>query len=73
MKVEVVQINNKDYYVLKKFDLEGNTYYFLNNTEEEKDLCFRKKIIENNEEYLVGLDNEEEFNKVMQYLGNMKD
>ena len=73
MKVKTIILDNKEYIVLEKINLRYNEYYILANEFDNKDLCIRKKTIENNEEYLVGLDNDEEFNLVMtSYLENKK-
>lgn len=57
--------DNIDYIVISKINIDNNTYLFLANENDPKDLCIRKEITENNIEYLVGLENEDEFNKVM--------
>lgn len=57
--------DNIDYIVISKVNIDNNTYLFLANENDPKDLCIRKEITENNIEYLVGLENEDEFNKVM--------
>ena len=38
-----------------------NNYLYLNNINNPKDFCIRKEIMENEEEYIVGLKNEEEY------------
>lgn len=40
-------------------------YLYLNNIKNHEDFCIRKEIIENNEEYIVGLENEEELKKAL--------
>lgn len=73
MKVETIILNNKEYILLEKINVGYNEYYILANEFDNKDLCIRKKMVENNDEYLIGLDNEEEFNLVMtSYLENKK-
>ena len=65
-EVKVVTLeDNIDYIVISKVNIDNNTYLFLANENDPKDLCIRKEITENNIEYLVGLENEDEFNKVM--------
>ena len=73
MKIETINLNNKEYVLIEKININNVEYYILANEFDNKDLCVRKKIIENNEEYLVGLESEEEFNLVMSsYLENKK-
>ena len=38
-----------------------NNYLYLNNINDPNDFCIRKKIIENNEEYIIGLKDLEEY------------
>ena len=65
MKAEYVVLDNKDYIIMEKLLINNIKYYILA-SEEQKDVCIRKEITEENEKYLVGLDNEEEFNLVME-------
>ena len=43
-----------------------NNYLYLNNINDVKDFCIRKRIYENDESYIVGLDNEEEYYKALE-------
>ena len=65
MKIETVELDNKDYYVVEKVNNNNNLYYILINTVDNKDMLVRKVIEENGEKYLVGLDSELEFDEVM--------
>lgn len=65
MKLETVLLDNKEYYVIEKIQLNNNEYYILVNTLHNEDFCIRKKAIENDIEFLVGLADELEFNDVM--------
>lgn len=56
------------YVIVETIEIDNNKYVYLTNIEDEKDFCIRKIIIENNEEILIGLDSEEEFNKALSYL-----
>ena len=40
-------------------------YTLFVNINDDKDICFRKTIIENNEKFYIGLDDEKEFEKVL--------
>ena len=42
-----------------------NNYIYLSNINDLKDFCIRKEIIKNDEEYIVGLENEEEYYKAL--------
>lgn len=65
MSLNTVLINDNEYYIIKKIKLNNNIYFLLINCNNEKDFCIRKKFTEKNEEYLIGLDNQAEFNNVM--------
>ena len=43
-----------------------NNYLYLNNINDLNDFCIKKEIIKNSEEYIVGLDNEEEYYKALE-------
>ena len=53
--------NNKDYMILSKIEMNNNLYYLLMNPNTKYDYIIRK---ESGEE-IVGLDNEEELQKVI--------
>ena len=38
-----------------------NNYLYLSNINDPKDFCIRKELIEEGEEYISGLNNEEEY------------
>lgn len=40
-------------------------YTLFVNINDDKDICFRKTIIENDEKFYIGLDNEKEFKKIL--------
>ena len=73
MNLEVVTLNNKEYYVVDKLEINNIIYYLLVQETDNEDFMIRKKIVENNTEYLIGLDDEEEFNLVLnKYLSKGK-
>lgn len=43
-----------------------NNYLYLNNINDIKDFCIKKEIIKDGEEYIVGLDNEEDYYKAIE-------
>lgn len=56
--------DGNDYIVIDKID----NYVFLSNIKDSNDFCIRKEIEENEEKYLVGLDSNEEYEKVIKLL-----
>lgn len=57
--------DNKEYLLVDEDTLDNTKYSFFANVDDETDICFKKTIIENNEEYFIGLDSEKEFDKVL--------
>lgn len=69
--VEIITLEDgKDYMVTDEFEINKVRYVYLTNEEDIADICIRKINIINNEEYLVGLDSEEEFKKALQEFLN---
>ncbi len=57
--------DDKDYIVVQEKIIDGITYTLFVNADNQNDLCFRKTIIENGEEYYTNLENEDEVKKVL--------
>jgi len=64
----IVLDNGVEYLIVKTKEINGISYTLFANINDNSDICFRKTIVENDEEFYVGLDNEEEFNKVVSYF-----
>ena len=63
---QVTLENGVSYVVVDKIEHNGSFYIYLANKNNEEDIAIRKEIIENGEEhYLVGLNNDEEFNTAL--------
>ena len=60
--------DNIEYVVVDAAIIDGNKYIFFANIDDEKDICFKKLISENGEDYFTGLDDENELNKVILYF-----
>jgi len=66
VEVNVITLENgKDYLIVEALEVNNNRYLFLVNEDDEQDSCIRKVITENNEEYLIKLDDKEEYENVM--------
>ena len=61
----VVLENDINYLILKEIDNNGSKYVYLSNENDPEDFCIRKSIIENDEEFLIGLSSKEEFDKAL--------
>ena len=57
--------NNIEYTEVAKLEHNGNTYVFLSNLDDSSDFCIRKLVNENDKDYIIGLDNKEEFDTVL--------
>ncbi len=58
---EVVNIDNKEYYILKEIAHGGNVYLYLSNVVDDDDMMIRKTSIQD-KELIVPLDDTNEFN-----------
>ncbi len=58
---EIIVIDDKEYFVLNELTYEKTNYVYLVSEKDLKDFLIMKSVFEREEEYLVNLDNEEEF------------
>lgn len=58
--------DGKVYVVVDKLESDGNTYIYLSNREDDNDICIRKQIQENNQNFLIGLDSNEEIEHALE-------
>ena len=72
MQVEVLDIDNKKYMVLNEISDNDETYLYLSNINDPKDFLIRK-LDKNNKEYLINLDDKEEFKKAMGYFEDINE
>ncbi len=72
--LNVLTIDDKKYVMADQFSLNNVDYVFLSNLDNPKDFCFRKLKIDGDAKLLVGLDNDEEFDAVIEeFMKNHKD
>lgn len=57
-----------EYFLMDEIEIEGNTYYYLANINNNKDICVRKKEVENGEEFIATLDSEAEVAKALAHF-----
>lgn len=68
-EVKTVELEDGATYVITaEIEKEGKKYIYLNNILDPQDFCIRKYIIESEEEYLVGLDNKQEYDSAIKYF-----
>ena len=53
-----------EYAIIKELKINDILYTLFANVNDSKDICYRKTIIQDGEEYYVGLDDETEFDLV---------
>lgn len=64
--VEVITLeDNNEYIVTKELVIDNIKYVFLTKSDDVASFCIRKINIINNEEYLVGLKDKDEFTKAL--------
>jgi len=61
----LIEIDGNKYLVVDTIIDEGIKYVYFVNENDVSDLLIQKEIIEDDKTYLVNLDSEDEFNKVM--------
>lgn len=61
----VILENNKEYLILNEIKNGSDKYIYLVNTEDSKDFCIRKSLVNSEKEVLIGLKDEEEFRKAL--------
>lgn len=57
-----------EYWVMDEIDNATTTYYYLCNIDDEEDFCVRKIEKEKDDQLLVGLDSDAEFDRAMLML-----
>lgn len=63
-----------EYAVIDEIEHNDKRYIYLVNINDYKDFCIRKIIIENNEQFIVGLDDDKEFDlALMLFTKNHKE
>lgn len=65
MQKSIILDDGIEYIIFKDKIINDIKYTLFVNINDDSDICFRKTIIMDNEEYYIGLDNEEELNKVI--------
>lgn len=60
--------NGIEYTEVDKLIVDDTEYLILSNLDDPKDFCIRKLIVKDNEKYITGLDNDDEFDKVYKQL-----
>lgn len=65
MTESIILDDGIEYIILNSEVIDNIKYTLFVNINDDSDICFRKTIIKDGEEYFVGLDDEEEFKKIL--------
>lgn len=57
--------DNIEYTEIDRVNFNKNTYSILSDLDNPSNFCIKKLILENNYEYVVGIDTREEFDNVL--------
>lgn len=72
LEVNIIKLEDGiDYVIVDAIQTEENKYLFLANKLDETDVCIRKIIKKDTKEYLIKLDNDDEFEDILT-LFNLK-
>lgn len=69
-EVKVIDLENGTYGIIDEINIDNIKYIYLSNENNPLDFCIRKIELDNNEEYLVKLDNNQEFDKAAKAFMN---
>lgn len=69
-EVKVIDLENGTFVITDEILINGIKYIYLTNENDVMDFCIRKVKIENNEEYLVKLGSDQEFDTAIQAFLN---
>lgn len=69
-EVKVIDLENGTFVITDEILINGIKYVYLTNENDVMDFCIRKVKIENNEEYLVKLESDQEFDIAIQEFLN---
>lgn len=69
MELETVILDDGiEYAIIKELKINNTLYTLFANVNDSEDICYRKTVNENGEEYYVGLDDDKEFDLVVNYF-----
>ena len=64
----IVLDNGIEYTIVKNEMINDTLYTMFANVNDNTDICFRKTITENGEDYYIGLDDDNEYDLVVAYF-----
>lgn len=69
-EVKVIELDDGTYVVDDEITINNTKYVYLTNEADVMDFYIQKVILKDNEEYLEGIDSDEEFDMAMQVFLN---
>ena len=69
-EVKVIELDDGTYIVDDEITINNTKYVYLTNEQDIMDFYIQKVILKDNEEYLVSIDSDEEFDMAMQAFLN---
>ena len=66
----VILDDGLEYLVAETLEIDGILYTLFSQLENDMNYCFRKTTIKDGEKYYTGLDDRDEFNKVLYAFNN---
>ena len=67
--MDTIDLDNGIEYTIVKNEMINDTLYTMfANVNDNTDICFRKTITENGEDYYIGLDDDNEYDLVVAYF-----
>lgn len=71
MDIDVIRLENvMNYGIIDTITHNDRNYLILLNTENDQDFCVRRVILKDNKEVVVKLDNQNEFEEIMNLFYN---
>lgn len=64
--VKVIDLENETYIVSDEINIDNTKYVFLNKEKDILEFGIRKILVDKDQEYIVKLDSEEEFDKALE-------
>lgn len=65
-EARIIELDGKKYILLDSIVDNENTYYYFSNIEDNHDFLILKDSLENNEEVLIGIADDMEYDRVLE-------
>lgn len=72
-EIRIINLEGRDFIITKEVPVGDIIYVLLLEENNPKHFCIRKVINRDNKQLLIGLDNEEEFDKALELFAKLKE